>query len=367
MIVRLVFEQQQPGLVRTVVVHGDAHAAGVDLVGFVHVLQHAGLFQVLSADGAQVHQAYGLVFARVHLPAQRKITLPCGLHRLVLDLHVVQDGAEGGVAAMVAPIGVDHTDLGDRGVPMLAFEIALAEGDVALVHGQAVALHKIRKAGRVQRGEALQCFHGGWDGVIGLQCGLLRKGRLPSLYGVDDVFFNFSQLLRAGRAVQQEHAGGLHVGPLALADELDALGGAGRALIELAGQELGGEHRVRAFGHGRIGEVQLRLTEHGAAALGKQLFGDALHVVAVQQAQARHAFDAQQMTDLGQNAPGLHCVFGTLFHINAIYHNVSSLWLTARQAPSGRCPSGGAAPQSRSGPPRRRPRPRRQTANPPRR
>ena len=89
MIVRLVFEQQQPGLVRTVVVHGDAHAAGVDLVGFVHVLQHAGLFQVLSADGAQVHQAYGLVFARVHLPAQRKITLPCGLHRLVLDLHVV--------------------------------------------------------------------------------------------------------------------------------------------------------------------------------------------------------------------------------------------------------------------------------------
>ena len=93
---------------------------------------------------------------------------------------------------MVAPIGVDHTDLGDRGVPMLAFEIALAEGDVALVHGQAVALHKIRKAGRVQRGEALQCFHGGWDGIIGLQCGLLRKGRLPSLYGVDDVFFNFS-------------------------------------------------------------------------------------------------------------------------------------------------------------------------------
>ena len=45
---------------------------------------------------------------------------------------------------MVAPIGVDHTDLGDRGVPMLAFEIALAEGDVALVHGQAVALQTVR-------------------------------------------------------------------------------------------------------------------------------------------------------------------------------------------------------------------------------
>ena len=38
---------------------------------------------------------------------------------------------------------------------------------------------------------------------------------------------------------------------------------------------------------------------------------------------------------------------GRLFHINAIYHDVSSLWLTARQAPSGRCPSGGACPSKR--------------------
>ena len=49
------------------------------------------------------------------------------LRKLVLKGHLVQNGAKGGVAAMVAPISVDHADLGDGGVAVLALKIILAE------------------------------------------------------------------------------------------------------------------------------------------------------------------------------------------------------------------------------------------------
>ena len=72
------------------------------------------------------------------LGAQCHVAVKGGLDQLVVDLHVVQDGAEGGVAAVVGPVGVDHADLGDGGVAVLALEVVLAELDVGMVHGQAL-------------------------------------------------------------------------------------------------------------------------------------------------------------------------------------------------------------------------------------
>ena len=69
------------------------------------------------------------------------IAVKGGLDHLVVDLDIVQDGAEGGVAAVVGPVGVDHADLGDGGIAVLAFEVVLAEDDVGMVHGQALVLH----------------------------------------------------------------------------------------------------------------------------------------------------------------------------------------------------------------------------------
>ena len=53
------------------------------------------------------------------------------------DLHIVQNGTEGSVAAVVGPVGVDQADLGDGGVAVLGLEVVLAELDVGVVHGQA--------------------------------------------------------------------------------------------------------------------------------------------------------------------------------------------------------------------------------------
>ena len=74
----------------------------------------------------------------------------------VVDLHIVQNGAERGVAAVVGPVGVDHLDLGDGGVPLLGAEILLAELDVAQIHGEALLVDELFQALFLQLVEALQ-------------------------------------------------------------------------------------------------------------------------------------------------------------------------------------------------------------------
>ena len=79
--------------------------------------------QVLGADGGHVHQGNRLVPARVQLLPQGEVILQGLLHGLaegaLLHVNFVQAGEEGGVAAVVAPIGVNHPQLGDGGIPVL--------------------------------------------------------------------------------------------------------------------------------------------------------------------------------------------------------------------------------------------------------
>ena len=69
-----------------------------------------------------------------------------------------------------------------------------------------------------------------------------------------------------------------------------------------------------------IGVVHRRLAEHGADALVKQHLVDALHVVAVEQAQAGERPDAQQAGELVLQAVCLDVKAGLFFHINTIDH-----------------------------------------------
>ena len=65
-------------------------------------------------------------------------------------------GAEGGVAAVIRPIGVHHPHLRDGGVPLLLIpEIGLEELQVRQVHGQAVVRQQPGQTVLIQPGEAL--------------------------------------------------------------------------------------------------------------------------------------------------------------------------------------------------------------------
>ncbi len=100
MVVGLVLEEQQPRLGNAV--HGDVHLhrAGVDLLAFVQLRKLPRGLQMLGGDGREIHQTDRL-FAAAQGAAGRQIVLVGFLQQGVLKGHVVEDGAEGGVAAVV--------------------------------------------------------------------------------------------------------------------------------------------------------------------------------------------------------------------------------------------------------------------------
>ena len=114
---------------------------------------------------------------------------------------------------------------------------------------------------------------------------------------------------------------GANGGALALGDQLHALGGGGGALVELAGQRLDGEDgRAGLLGELVIGEVDLRLGEHGGHAGAEQLLVDALDVIAVDDAQARERLDAQGVAKLGEQLLRLDVKPGFLLYVHARDH-----------------------------------------------
>ena len=251
-VVRFVFKEQQPRLVYTVIVHGNAHAASVDFVRFIEILQNTFFFEVLAADGAEVHQAHGLIFSRVNVRTQFEIILVRSLNHGVADVHIVQNGAKSSVAAMVGPVGVNHADFRNGRVALFGAEILLTKGNIALVHRQPQPADQLAQCRRGQLAKALQGNHIGRHGVFHGQRLLCLQQCLARLHGVDDVFFNFRHFRRRRRAAEQVNARIRHCGALTAGCPLNTFSSAGCALVKLAGQKLRGKHHV-ALGNGRVG------------------------------------------------------------------------------------------------------------------
>ena len=328
MVVGLVLEHQQPVLLLAVHHGGDVDGAGIDLLAFVQLGEQAPLFQGLGADGGQVHQGLGPpggLLGAVDLHPGGQIPLIGGPDGGGFDLHPVQVGGEGGVAAVVGPVGIHQPQLGDGGVPALFVpHIVLKKFQIVSVHGQAVFLHKGGNFLAVQRIKALQRLDGFGRIVLLAQRLLFGQVGLAALHGVDEMAADAVQLLGRGRAGEEIHARRAHGGPLALTDQLDALLAARRARVELPRQVFNGDHRVRALGQTVVGHVHGRLGKDHRHAAIKQRLLDALHVVAVEHAHARHALDEQNVPDLLQKALRLHGVFGRFFHIYAVNCHVHS-------------------------------------------
>jgi len=261
-----VFELQQP--VFFLSVHLDVHldGTGVDLVRLVQGIQQAAFFERPGADGGDIHERDRPVLA-AKLFAQGLVFLKGFTHAHMGELRFADAGQKGGVAAVVGPVGIDHAQLGQRGVALfLVAEIGLAEGDIAFVHGKAVVLYHIREALFVQGDKTGE----GPDHVRHLGIQLQRCGRFqggfPRLHGVDEAAADGLHLRIGHGTAEHIHLGRAHQGTLLAGDELDALGCRVRALVELAGQVFHGQDApitvlLRQF----IQDVvQLRLGKHAA-------------------------------------------------------------------------------------------------------
>ena len=311
-VVRLVLEEEEPVLVLAVHVNLHLYGAGVDLLGLVEVLELSGVFEPLGADGAHVHEADGLGVA-TELVAHLEVLLEGGLDHGVVDLHVIELGAEGGVTAVVGPVGVDDANLGDGRVAVLVGEVVLAELEVREIHGEATVHEEGLEAGVVELAEAVEHLDGLWLGHVHLERSLGGERRLARLDRVDDVVLDGGEVLVREVAFEHVDLGGAHVRAVAGAHELHALARGVGALVELSGQVLDGEdagarrgcvHEVGGVqvqrGHGQLGggHVDLRLAEHDGHAALEEFGVDALDVVAVDEAQAREFLDAKDGAQL---------------------------------------------------------------------
>ena len=120
------------------------------------------------------------------------------------------------------------------------------------------------------------------------------------LDGVHHVTLDGIKILGREFAEKHIHLGAAHGGALALGDELDALGGGGGALVELAGQRLDGEEVSSIGGQLLVHGVDLWLGEYGGHAACEQLLVDTLDVITVYDAQGRERLDAQGVPELGE-------------------------------------------------------------------
>ena len=121
-VVRLVFEHQQPVLLLAVHLGGNVDRAGVDLLALVELGEKAAFLERLGADGRDVHErlgALGGLLEAVDLLARGEVAVIRILDGGILDADLVQMRRERRVAAVIGPVGVDDAHLGHGGVAVL--------------------------------------------------------------------------------------------------------------------------------------------------------------------------------------------------------------------------------------------------------
>ena len=325
MIVGLVLEQQQPGLGLPVHGHIHLHRAGVDLLALVQLLQLTPLPQHLSRHGGQIHEAQGPVLPTQFLPGVQ-IPLPGAFQQLIREGDLVDLRQEGGMPAMIAPVGIQHADLGDGGLPALLPEIPLAEGDVVRIHGQAVVGDELRQPRLIQGAEARQGGHVRGNGVFRLQGFRPLQRSLPGFHRVDHIPADRRDFISRQIPVQQVYLRAADQGALPLAEDLDALGRGVRPLVELPRQVLHRKHRggFRAGPDGLqgiIGQVHRRLGQHFLHRRFEQRFRQVLQVVPVQEPDPLQARNAQEIPGVVQQAPGLVILARFFLHVYSVDHN----------------------------------------------
>ena len=302
--------------------------AGVDLLALIQLGEQAPLFQDFCADGGDVHEGLRTgcrLLLAVDLYPGGQIPLVGGLHVGVVDLNFVQVGGESGVAAVVGPVGVHHPDLSDGGVPLfLVPEVGLQEFQIVDVHCQPQLVQQGGQGRFVHGGEAGHRIHMVGDGVLPRKGFRLVHGGLPALHRVDEVLFDLLPVLLGQgtlNGIEKVDRGAGYQGPVHPGHELDALGRRVRPLVELPRQGL---HRQGVFrGSDRgiilvIDVVHLGLGENNALGPLKDLLGDILHIVAVEDGQVLQILDAQLPPKLVQQGGAFDIILGLFRGIAAV-------------------------------------------------
>ena len=286
------------------------------------------LLEVFRADRRHIHQRNRLVLADIQLFARREILAERLLDRAaqlaLFNLDVVEAGQERSVAAVVAPVCIDHAQLGDRRVAvLLVAEIVAAEREVLQRHRKAhraVIRLQLLLAPRDHAGHALDVRR-----VLDLHVealGLLHRSQ-AGFDRVHDVVLDPVHFLLGKVAPDGDDLCVRHLRALALRQELHALRSGIGALVVLAGQVFRCEDLVvPADGVVLVvNVVDIRLGEDRAGRSLELLAGKPGNVVAVQNAQVLNRLEAEVVAQIRHHVTGLDVEPLSFLHKYACDHS----------------------------------------------
>ena len=325
MVVRFIFEHDEPRFVPAVHVRGDDDGAGVDLVGRVEVVELSQLAQRLRAERGHIHQRDILLARAVNVPARVDIQLVSRLNRrgesAVVERNIVDRGEERRMAAMIRPVGIDGAKFRHAGVAFLGIaEIVAAKAEIFRAHRHAHARDHIGEHFVVHPREAFDNRHVGRRVGLHFQRFRLFHARAARFHRVDDMVRNRVHHL-AGHAFALD---GVDLRAddlwprLIGAEQLQTLGGAVRALVILAGQIF---HCEQMCVHLRqvfiIEHVGIGFGEDNAARAFKRRVGKPFDVVTLEKTHAGDRVRPQSLAKLLAELTGGHVITGALFGINS--------------------------------------------------
>ena len=315
----LVLKEQEPVLILAIDIDLDLYGAGIDLLRLIELLELSFLLQHLRSEGTDIHEVDRL--RAVQLLAGCDVTIPCLLELRISEIDMIDCGQEGGMTAVIGPVGIDHADLCDARITMLGLEVITAELEIVEVHREALLLTEgiellVRCIDEAREGLDL-----GRDVVLHIQGRIGVEGSLSRLYRVDDILLDFCDLIRAELSVEEVHLRGTYLRALTLGEDLDALCGRVCALVELTRQELDGEY-IRTVLLRKLSRyiIELRLAEDELYSLIKGLLVQSLDVVTVQKPYVREVLDQKDVTDIMAESLCLVAETLLLLNINSIYH-----------------------------------------------
>ena len=241
-VVGLILELNEPFLGFAVDRYGDLDRAGVNLVALVEVGDHALFLEGLHAHESHIHQRHDAVgVLAVNLVAGRVVFLESVLddraESRLFDLDLAESCEEGGVAAVVRPVGVDYPELGNARVAvLLVAEVVAAEFEVVERHGKAHRAVVLSHLVVVPADEALNALNVVGNGSFHVERLGLVEGSQTALNGVDKVILYLLLFLVGKVALESDDSRGEHLAPLALSQKLYALLGGVAALVVLTGE-----------------------------------------------------------------------------------------------------------------------------------
>ena len=334
---RFILEENKPFLghraVAVIHLHGHDDGAGVDFIGFLHILELSFFFQLAHSHESQIHKADELVIpALKNLLPGIQIALVGAFHgRPVIALtefHVLQLGGEGGMAAVIRPVGIQHADF-RHGRISFFFPGKIVLDMLEILEGHCQAQRGIQSLQLLlgQILETVKNFHIRGFFKHGFQRFRLYHIRFPGIHRVDAVCLYSVKLVIRQLSGNQIGYRRPDDRLFLFVQKLHALQGRIRSLVKLSGQKFHGKNSsvLRNLNLFSVKNIYRRFGKHRGAGLFKNLVADMLHIVADEHPHILYFLQVQIVLQIAFQFLRFHGKRGFLLYIDTSY--ISHEWL----------------------------------------